>query len=201
MEKNKDLVNKCFKYAIILILFWWCMNNLNMLGSIGSKIVNTIFPFILGGAIAFIVNIPMSFFEKKLSKLKKNASRAIAFCLSIIIIFCVIYLIINLILPELINIINMLIDNVPYYSEEIGTFIEKSSISDILKDINLDTENLKNQILETIPNLLSSSITIVGTIISVSTNIVMALIFAVFLLIGKDKIIEQMKKINACISK
>lgn len=68
MEKKE--IKKWLPLIIASIIVYWGINNLNVIGSFISKIMQIIFPFVLGGALAFILNIPMSFFERKLSKIK-----------------------------------------------------------------------------------------------------------------------------------
>ena len=124
MEK-KDF-KKVFQLVVLTIIIYWAINNLAVINSFISKITEILFPFILGGALAFILNIPMAFFEKKIARLKngkkpliKNKSflRTISLILAIIVIALVFFLIIKLILPELIDVVELLIRNIPYYAE------------------------------------------------------------------------------------
>jgi len=104
MEK-KDF-KKVFQLVVLTIIIYWAINNLAVINSFISKITEILFPFILGGALAFILNIPMAFFEKKIARLKngkkpliKNKSflRTISLILAIIVIALVFFLIIKLI--------------------------------------------------------------------------------------------------------
>ena len=62
MENKKDNLKRIFVFCVILIIIYWGINNMNLIGNIINKIISIIFPFILGGALAFILNIPMTFF-------------------------------------------------------------------------------------------------------------------------------------------
>ena len=68
MDKKNS--KKMFLLVFLAIITYWGINNLSIIGNCINKIVEIVFPFILGGGLAFILNIPMSFFEKKLEKLK-----------------------------------------------------------------------------------------------------------------------------------
>ena len=52
--------------GIAIILFYWCIGNLSTIGNWLQYVLGLVSPFILGGAIAFIVNVPMRNIEKKL---------------------------------------------------------------------------------------------------------------------------------------
>lgn len=205
MESNKKETKKWIMLIMIAIIGYWSINNLSTLGSVIGKIFDIIFPFVLGGCLAFILNIPMNFFEKKLTKVKKNNKkkkskgiRIIAIIFAIFVILIVLALIIKLIVPELIEVVKTLINNIPYYIEEVTKFAENyiddtQEINNIIEQIN--TEEIKNQILAIIPNVLTSSISLVGNIASGISNFVIALIFAIYILIDKEKLQEQATKI------
>ena len=95
-KKGKDTLSRFFRNVVLILAAWWLINNMTVLGAVLSKVTNILLPFIIGGAIAFIINIPMSFFEKHMGWIKIKAIRRIlAIILSIAIVSLIIYLIIN----------------------------------------------------------------------------------------------------------
>ena len=161
--KEKEETRKWLKIVLIAIVVYWCLNNLGTLGNFLSTIIKILSPFIIGGIIAFILNIPMRFFERKLTKKKKRKkiARVISLILSIIIIVLIIALIINLILPKLIDIAQLLIDQLPFY-----------------------TENIKNALGNVqIENIMENSTTVI------------AIIFAIYILMSKERLQKQFTKI------
>ncbi|MCI8620398.1 MAG: AI-2E family transporter [Clostridia bacterium] len=201
MDNKKEL-----RKWIILITFFlvgfWVINNTDEVGKILDFLVNISFPFILGLVLAFIINIPMSFFERKLVKQKnvkrQNLIRIISMILAIAVILLIILLVINLIIPRLIEVINLLGENMPYYFQKITELIEEHSekipsINSMLNKIN--EEEIKNQIIGAIPNLLSSSISLVSSLISTIANFFIAIIFAIYILIDKERLKMQAVKI------
>ena len=209
MIKSKSEFKNLVILVIATIVSYWVLNNLSVVGNIFSNILNIIFPFVLGGGLAFILNIPMTFFEKKLLKGRKKKGRKtrnkklvriISIIFAIAVVLLVLILIINLIVPELINVVNLLIDNIPYYLEEITKLIDNygeniSNINTIIQNANINTENIKNEIMAQIPKLLTSSISVVGSIISGITTFFISIIFAIYILMDKEKLQEQAKKI------
>ena len=214
MEKNKKDFKNWIILIIIAIIGYWSINNLSTVGNLFSNIFNIIFPFVLGGCLAFVLNIPMTFFEKKLlkdrnikgkkvrNKKSKNKKlvRIISIIFAIVIIVLVLALIVTLIVPKLIDIVNLLIDNIPYYLEEITKLLEKygtdiTDINSIIQNANIDIEGVKNEIINKIPSLLTSSISLVSGIISGITTFFIAIVFAIYILMDKEKLQEQATKI------
>lgn len=94
--------------------------------------------------------------------------------------------------------VKVLIDNIPYYIEELTKFTqnyvdETQDINTILQEI--DTEEIKNQIVALIPNVLTSSISIVSSIVSGISTFFIAFIFDIYILIDKEKLQKQVTKI------
>lgn len=210
MEKNKDNFRKWIILILIAIIGYWSINNLTTLGSFFGNIFNIIFPFVLGGCLAFVLNLPMSFFERKLLDNNKNKKkrkqknkklvRIVSIVFAILVIFLVLALIVTLIVPELVNVINMLIDNIPYYVSETTKLIEQnggdiSDVNTLIQQSNIDIENIKNKIMNQIPKILTSSISIVGSIINGIATFFIAVVFAIYVLIEKEKLKNQVTKI------
>lgn len=213
MDDKKEF-KKWITLIIIFLVGYWIINNMGEVGKILNYLMNIAFPFILGGCIAFIINIPMSFFEKRLLKQnnddkKRNKNlkliRVISIILSIVVIVLIIALVINLIIPRLIDVINLLIDNMPYYIEGITEFSKEHlknipNTNEMFNKIN--KEEIENQIITIMPHLLSSSISLVGSLVGGVANFFIAIIFAIYILIDKEKLKTQAKKIlNVYLSK
>ena len=200
---------KILGIVIIGIVLYLGLKNFATVWEGISAVLGIISPFILGACLAFIINIPMRFFERKLSKIKnkkgktrlsKGVIKGISLCLAIAVIVVIFALIIRLVVPELINVIQLLIERMPYYIEEIGAFLENATkdipdINTIISNMNIDVEQLKQQAIEIATNFLTSSISVITSFIAGVINFVIALIFAIYILVGKQKLKNQLKKL------
>ena len=118
MNTEKQEIKKWAKIICIALFGYLIVDNVDVVGNIIQKILSIISPFVIGAAIAFILNLPMGFFEEKLSKFKtkkgkklgKGFIRTVSLILAILVIALILTLIVNLILPEIINIITLLIE-------------------------------------------------------------------------------------------
>lgn len=205
---NKEELRKWTKIIIIALIGYLIVNNISVVGEFIGMFINIISPFIVGAALAFILNLPMSFFEKKLSKFKtkkgkklnKNFVRMISLILAIFVIVLIFSLIINLVLPEIISIISILIDNLPYYIEEIKNFAialteDYPEITEMIEEIEINKEELQVQLKDILTNFLTASISVVGNIVNSIVNLIVSLVFSIYILTSKDRLKEQAKKV------
>jgi predicted PurR-regulated permease PerM len=72
LELNKKNIIKLLLIIFISILLFTTIQNYSAFLSSVSKIWKTLLPFVTGLCIAFILNIPMKFFENKLFKSKNK---------------------------------------------------------------------------------------------------------------------------------
>ena len=120
MQDREDL--KKWMFLILFgVLSYFLVNNLILLWNIIVTIFNVFLPFILGGAIAFILNIPMTKIENFILKRVKNDKlkpliRIVSIALSLIIFVLIIGSVLFLLIPELVENIESLINNIPVLS-------------------------------------------------------------------------------------
>lgn len=208
MEKEKLETKKWMKIIFVALFGYLIVDNIEILGNLIGKIIEIISPFVIGAAIAFILNLPMGFFESKLSnfktkkgkKLGKSFIRTVSLILAIVVIALVLTLIINIILPEIVNIITLLIEKLPYYGAElknIATSIttDVPQINEAIKNIDINNKELQDQVKNLATSFLSKSVSVVSNIIGSLFNSIVAIVFAAYILTSKDKLKVQAKKI------
>ena len=77
MEWNKETFKQlCFLVAFGVLLYLG-IEHFDVVISVLGTILSLIFPFILGGCMAFILNVPMRAIEKALFSRVKNQSRRV----------------------------------------------------------------------------------------------------------------------------
>lgn len=211
MNMNKENMKKITKIILIAILFYWILQNVSVAMNFFSKIIDILFPFIVGACIAFIINIPMQFFEKKFTKTDKKGNkvkfkfaRPLALILSIALIIGIIALIIGVVIPELFNVLKILIGYIPELANNIKDFAieitEKyPDINEQIMNTNIDLEEASKDAITFITNLsgniIMSSINIVSNIINFVVNLIISVIFAIYILFSKEKLLRQSKKL------
>ena len=81
-------------------------------------------PFLLGAAIAFILNVPMRFFERQLSRFlkdKKKVVRAASILLSLLLAGGIIIFVLLTVITELVDTIVALNNGIPAFLEKMDT--------------------------------------------------------------------------------
>lgn len=201
---------------MILILFavisYWVINNLNIITGFLAIIINVLKPFIIGGILAYILNIPMTRIENILCKLikkqdGKNVVRNISITISLLLLFAIITFISFLLIPELAQNIEQLINNLPGLinnaEKVIIDLLDKypdvqDKILEFFKnseDINIIVSNLLNYVL-------NGAIDIITNLISGTITLFTALIFAIYMLSQKEYLLNGTKKLcNAYLKK
>ena len=93
MELNKENMRKIRELilftALLIVVLWKYEEVLEVLGYVG----HLIFPFLLGGAIAFVLNVPMNFIERHLftEKVRKNkVADKLARPVSLLSVLCIV---------------------------------------------------------------------------------------------------------------
>lgn len=213
MELDKKNVRKIIEIVAFGIILYFILQNLVSVKNIISSILDILSPFILGAGLAFILNIPMKMFERKLFKPKKKKNgeirenklkRPICIILSIIIVVFIISFVIKLVIPQLISVIVMFAKNIPNLANDIKEWalsltVQSPDISEQIKSIEIDWQKIVNDILNLASNVAGSLVTssigfVIGLIGGIFDTIV-SIVFAVYILTGKEKLKEQAIKI------
>lgn len=213
MELNKENIKKIIGIISFSIILYFVLQNIGAIRNIVANILGILSPFLIGAGIAFVLNIPMKFFEEKLLKPKKmkngkmkqsKLKRPISILFSFILIILLISFVIKLVIPQLISVIIMFISEVPDFLYDVKDWaIEMTKqypdISSQIQRIEINWQQLTNDVISLVSNLASglvtSSIGFMVGLIGGIFNAIISIIFAMYILISKEKLAEQFKKI------
>lgn len=203
-RKTRRYIIQIIAFAII---FFCVLQNLPAVGSAIKYILNLFMPFFLGGAIAFLFNVPMRAIEKHLftrkEKLKK-LKRPVAYLITLGIIGGIITLALFVIIPEIIDTIVALTEEIPgaftNIHQEIQNLFEKVPyLKTLIGDANLDWDSVSGrlvQLLQTVSaDILNSSIAAVKGIANGIFTFVIGFTFSIYVLFQKEKLGRQAKKV------
>ena len=127
--------------ALLVVALW----KFDVVLSVLKAIWGIIFPFVLGGAIAFITNVPMSFLEKKIfGRVKKEnktvgkLARPISLLLTIILAVGVIALVMFGVIPQLTRTMGTLMMSIADFIPQMQSWIREFSHNnqEIMKLVN-----------------------------------------------------------------
>lgn len=174
--------------------------------TLGGRIMHAASPLIIGCVIAYIVNILMNIYERKLfsesSSIRfKKLKRPLCMLLTYLTLFGVSVLLVRLVVPELINCIQLIFAELPDAIVTTIYFIDSLNIvpDDIISQL-MGTD-WQSQLLK-IFNILTSGIgsvmgVVVNTVAMVFSGIItafIAIIFSIYLILEKDTLHRQTKR-------
>lgn len=197
--------------GILLYFFFLKFSSVQL---IFSKIISILFPFLLGGAIAFVLKIPMNFFEKLIlkhtnSKFLKKAARGISLFVSILLVISIVIFMMSMVIPQLIISLQSLEKQIPAFFEKLIEFVNRfPKLSPIAEKIQTFYNSLSlNYIFEQVKhffltedlsfntNAVQTASGIANTIFSGFTNALLAFVFSIYVLLDKDRLGRQTKRI------
>lgn len=197
----------CFKVGISIFILYLCIHYWSQAAAILGAVFSAAMPLLLGCVIAYIVNILMSFYEKnyfrRTKNIKlKNSRRPVCLIAAFITLIVIVVLIVSLVVPEFVACVRLLIDKVPGALMKLENWLVKFEF--VSADaINLletfDFQSKAQQIINTVTSGIGSMMgTIVGTVASVFSGVVtglLAIIFSIYVLLGKEKLAKQINKV------
>ena len=206
--KDSKLKNQ-FIISTYIVVLAFLLLNIKSIGNILIQSISVLKPFIIGIAIAFLINIPMKFFEIKLispifkkSKLKdtKTISRILSLILTLIILFIFISAFVNFVVPQLIKSTSSLVSKVPQYIDSLQTYIPNylshiNISSSIHSSLLSGVEKVSNFVIKFANYFISNILSITFGVTSAITNFVIGFIIAIYILLSKEKLLVQCKKI------
>lgn len=202
---NKDNMKKILFLCFLVILMYVAIENIGALFAVLGKFIDLIFPFILGGCIAFVFNVPMKKIESTLFKNKPDfkGKRAISYILSLLIVLLVIGLALFVIVPELIETIKQLTEQLPIFIKQAQKFMtdftnKNPEIAAFTKDIDLDYDGIYKKavsLLTGASGVLSSTVDFVSGIVSGFATFFIAFAFSIYVLFRKEELTRQIKKV------
>ncbi len=179
-------------------------------------------PFIVGGMIAYVINLPMRFYEKKLfsgrkgkpaGKWMEKCRRGLSLVLAYLSVILAITLVIVTVIPQLAGAVRILANRMPVlYGDLISSleviFEENQHLSAWLQSVEVPKINWEEMINTVVTflksglgSMLSSTFTVASSIISSTVNFFIALIFSIYLLIQKEKLLNQFDRVLMAYSK
>lgn len=212
MELSRETIKKIRGLIVFTTVIILCLWNYENAFSILRFIFHVTFPFVLGGAIAFVLNVPMNFVERHLfrpEKIKKSSflkkiARPASMLLVLLLVFGVLALIMFVLIPRLgrtfANLDESIKEFVPRLQEWAAPFShDNKEIMGWLSNIKLDWNQIMDMGLDFFRNgagnVLDSTITVARNIVSGITTFFIAFAFAIYVLMQKEKLRRQAKTV------
>ena len=200
-------LKSCLRIALSIFLLYLAIHYWPAVAKLFGTLVSAAMPLLLGGALAYVLNLIMRSYEKRFFPRSTNPKvaklrRPVCLMMAILSLLAIITVIVWLILPQLVDCVELLIaqlpgaiesvlswlDTVPFLSEELLSTLHgidwQSKIGDIFNVVTSGVGSVMGVVIATVSSVFSGIVTAF-----------MALIFAIYLLMGRDKLQAQCKRL------
>ncbi|MBQ8537363.1 MAG: AI-2E family transporter, partial [Clostridia bacterium] len=193
-------------FVLFLAISYW-----HQAARLISLFLQAAMPLLLGCAIAYIVNILMSFYERKVPIRKAwwfKVKRPCCLALALITVILVLLLLFQLIIPQLISCFQVLIKALPNalrslyawleQTFHLSTWLNEQALK--LPETSADWEALLTKgasvLISGVGGVMNVAVSAVSTVVGSLVTFFLSLIFAFYLLTGKEKLGAQLRRLS-----
>ncbi|MBO4325345.1 MAG: AI-2E family transporter [Lachnospiraceae bacterium] len=212
-----------FLVVVGALIFYYLLHMLPAFGQAFKTVTKAIAPVIWGFCFAFLMNPIVKIFERffirfgmkrkakkgetpeKKERRVRGRSRGFAILITVILVLALITLLLYAIIPEFTASITTLLENVPSYAKVVRESLEQLISRNKVVDEALTPviENFTDGLAEFLNKRLSSIVTYAGVLLTTSLkailrvtfNLLIGLIFAIYMMKDKEYLIGLVKKI------
>ena len=207
-QLDKSIARYIIRALLLMILLAWALMNLDAVMKFLGKVISLFSPFLIGGGIAFLINVVLNPLERCWNRVCKKApvklARPVCLTLSAVLVFGILFAVVFMMIPSLRESGGEFIQNIPIYVDEIGDwwadtvhFAAKYNI--VLPEYAIDSDLLIEKITAFINDEGSGIITVTWgaatSILSGLVDVLLAFVFALYLLAKKEVVAAHLKKL------
>ncbi len=207
MEISKETKRHLMQVIAFAILLYCGIQNFGVVVAAFRFVMGISMPFLMGGVIAFILNVPMKKIEKHLfvkNKKMEKFKRPLAYVLTLVCVIGVLVLAMVVVIPELGNTITMLAEQIPVAVKSMQRwFVEIPekwpALAPAIEEMDLDWASLSSSavafVQELASGVVSSGVGFFSSVVSGVTSFVIGFVFSIYVLLQKEKLASQAKQI------
>lgn len=160
-------------------------------------------PFVVGAAIAFVVNVPMRAIEKGLfpkSRKLDKVRRPLALVLTLLAVAAVVSVVVILVVPQLVDTFKTLGSKVPAFMDKAedyieGIFKDYPQIQKTISELSLDWGGIVSSVSGWVQSGLTSTIDVAASAVNGVVSTFIGFVFAIYILLQKEKLGNQAKMV------
>lgn len=207
MEFNKKNIKTIIFVMFACILFYLGIRNIGIVFGAVGDLLGLMFPFILGAVIAFILNVPMTRIEywifHRTDKLK-SARRPLSFVVTLAVVIGVLIIAMYIIIPQIAETMMSIARELPGAINSLQDWVFSKmsywkALQDLAEQLSVDWTDIAQKLSVFIQNMatsmVNSGIGAVTNIIGAIVNFFIGFVFAVYLLMAKEKLAGQIKQV------
>ena len=207
MEITKQTKKHLIQILAVAILLYCGIEHFDVVIMVVQFVLGLLMPFAVGGAIAFILNVPMKRLEKYLfpkNKKMERFRRPLAYLLTLVILIGIIALALVVVIPELGNTFTMLMEQIPVAARTAQRWLadipeQFPALAPAIEDMNIDWTSISSSAVRFVETagsgLLNSGVGFFSGIVSGVTTFVISFTFSIYVLFQKEKPGRQARQV------
>lgn len=204
MELKSETVKQIRGLILFTALVIVCLWKFDTVAAAFRFVLNILYPFLLGGAIAFVLSVPMNFIERKLFGDKKKYARGISLILVLLSVIGIIALVLFVVIPQLAGTFSNLGKSIQNFIPQVQMwadhwFHNNKEIMGFVNNLEFDWNKIMDVAIGFLKNgagsVLESTINTARSIIGAVATFFIAFVFAIYILLQKEKLGRQAKKV------
>ena len=204
MELKKETLKQIrglILFTAVVIVWLWKFDTVI---AVLRFVLNVVYPFLLGGAIAFVLNVPMNFVECHICKTKTKYARGISLMVVLLGVAGILALVLFGLIPQLADTFANLGRSMQAFIPQVQEwadhwFHNNKEIMSFVNNLEFDWNKIMDAGMQFLRNgagsVLESTINTAKNIIGALATFFIAFVFAMYILLQKEKLGRQAKKV------
>ena len=206
MELNSDTIKKIRGLIVFTVVVVVAGFNYRRLVDVAAGLMHIAWPFILGAAIAFILNVPMRNIERHLTVFGESGRlrRPVSLVVTILLVTGGLFLVIFVVAPQLVKTFLNLQSSIPVFfagvrDEAERVFASNPQILEYMNQMEVDWQEVFQNMAAFLKSgagtMLNTTFSAAVSIVSGVSSFLIGFIFAIYILLQKETLGRQMKKV------
>lgn len=212
MEFSREIIREIRRLIVFTAILFLCLWKHEVVFALLGGVFHVVFPFVLGGAIAFVLGVPMNYIEKRLfpeykresSRMMDRLARPASLIIVLFLLFGIIFGILFVLIPQLGKTFANLGDSVQAFFPKIQIWAEKvfhnnDEVMEAIDRVEFDWDKLTDMGIRFLKRgastMVGSTMVVVREIVSGLAVFFIAFAFACYVLLQKERLRSQGKKI------
>lgn len=211
MRKGKIFMNingkSCIRISISVFLLYLCITYWPTFMDLIHSLLQAATPLLLGCVLAYAINILMTFYEmhyfpQSINSALIKSRRPVCMLAAFLTLALLLIFIVNLVIPELVPCIKLLAGQIPAAIDDLLAWLETKNIVPENILASLQTVDWRARIQQMIGILTSGISNAIGVAVNAAFSVfsgvvtaLLALIFSIYLLMGKEKLGNQIHRL------
>lgn len=206
MELNRDTIKKIRGLVLFTVIVAVAGVNYSRLLGVVAALFHIAWPFILGGAIAFILNVPMRNIERHMKMFREGSrlKRPLSLAVTLFLVSGILFLVVFVVSPQLVRTFLTLQNSIPQFltglqKEAEGLFASYPRMLEYFNHMEVDWQQVLQEMLSFLKSgagtMLNTTLYAAVSIVSGMTALLIGFIFAIYILLQKEVLGRQMRKV------